>query len=134
MIQDRIRILLAGMPPMLHEIITDAIASEADLHILGTTGARESLLEAVHRTKADLIVTSDQRACEKYEDLLREHPRLKVIELATKNGHGLRYELLMNRLPLGALSASSLAEVIRASIRSTDRHVRFRSATPRRGH
>src|SRR5262249_41408302 len=94
--RNRIRVLLADMPPMLLEMITDTIAAQSDLRVVGNIGSEECLLNAIKRTNADLVVAGDGGLRrEGYEELLHECPRLKVIELVGRNGHGLRYELCL---------------------------------------
>lgn len=105
---------------MMLEMITDTIAAQPDLHVVGSIGREECLLNAVKRTSADLVVVGDGGLrSEEYDELLHECSRLKVIELVGRDGHGLRYELCLSRVPLGELSSLSLLDAIRASARST---------------
>jgi DNA-binding NarL/FixJ family response regulator len=114
----RIRILLSEMTPMLLDIVTQTIATQPDLSIIGKVGRNEDLPEAVERTKPDVIVTSDRIARrEQYAKLLHERPRLKVLEIVRNKGYGILYEMHPRRVPLGELSPMSLLDVIRASAR-----------------
>jgi hypothetical protein len=51
-----------------------------------------------------------------YDKLLYKRSRFKMIELAGEDGHGLRYERLLSRVPLGEMSPLNLPDVIRAPV------------------
>jgi DNA-binding NarL/FixJ family response regulator len=119
-VHEQIRILLCEMTPMFFDIISETIATQADLHVAGNVKKNEDLLEAADRTSANVLIISDiATRREQYEELLHERPRLKVLEIASNDGHGLLYEMRPQRVALGEMSATSLLDVIRASACST---------------
>lgn len=114
--RERIRILLCEMAPMLHDIINQTIATQSDLCIAAKVTRKESLLEAVVRTNAGVLIASDVTARpEQYEELLRKRPHLKVLEITAKDGHGVLYEMHPRRVPLGQMSPVALLDIIRKS-------------------
>ena len=52
----RIRILLAGMPRMLQDMMTDIVAMHTQLMIAGKTPETENICAAAEKTKADVVI------------------------------------------------------------------------------
>jgi DNA-binding NarL/FixJ family response regulator len=127
--QNPIQVLLSDMPPLLLEIVAEALATQPDLHVLGSVGREESLLEAVKRTNADLVVASDHNlTSEQCRKVLYAQSRLKVIELDSRDGLGRLYQLRLSRIALGEMSTLELPNAIRASVRPIS-GCRWRSVT-----
>ena len=115
-----IQVLLSDMPLLLLEIVTDVLRTQPDLQVVGSVGAEESLLDAVRRTNADFVIASGRNpTIEEYHQALYAQSRLKVLELASKDGHGWLHELRLSRVALGEMSPLELPNVIRASVRPT---------------
>ena len=118
--RERIRILLSEMTPMLLDIISQTIATQPDLCVAGKVRRNENLLEAMKRTNADVLIAGNSAAGrEQYDELLRQRPRLKVLEIAGNDGQGLLYEMHPRHVSLGQMSPVSLLDVIRASASPT---------------
>jgi chemotaxis response regulator CheB len=116
---NRIRILLWGMPPMLLDILTDTIAAQPDMDIVGRGGSDMDLLDAVEQTNADVVVLARGAAVEgedeDYDKLLYRRCRLKVLELLAEGRCGSLCEMRRHRVALGEMSPARLLEAIRGS-------------------
>ena len=112
-----IRILLAGMPPLLLDIIRHVVAAEADMTVVGRLDDGD-LLAATQRARADVILIGEKAkdGRESYDRLLMKQPGLKVLTIADDGKSGSLYELRPQRIPLGEISA----EVLRAAIRGQE--------------
>ena len=114
---NRIRILLWKMPPMLLDIITDTIAPQPDMDIVGKGRMEKDLLDAAEQTDADIIITARGTATEykDYDELLYRHCRVKVLEILDEGRTGSLCEMRPRRVALGEMSALRLLEAIRGS-------------------
>src|SRR5262245_47612795 len=111
------------MPPMLLSIITDTIAAQRDLDIVGRFGRALGLVETAERIDADVVVVARTGADNpaEYDELLYRHSRLKVIEIFGEGRYGTLYELHRRHLPLGEMSPPQLVDAIRAAVSGTAR-------------
>ncbi len=71
---------------------------------------------AIRRTRADVVVVGQDAQGERdfYVRLWRRHPHVKVLAISDRGKKGSLYELRPRRMPLGKISACSLAAAIRA--------------------
>ena len=110
-----IRVVLAHMPPMLRDIIRDAVRNEADLEIVGTIGEQEPLLAALAGAEADVLILGagppDDLTFAKQAWL--KSPRLKVLTIAQGGRSAVLHALRPNKAVLGDLSAQGLVAAIR---------------------
>jgi chemotaxis response regulator CheB len=109
------------MPPMLLDIISKIIASQADMNVVSDLRGKSGLLSAAEESNADVVILTRADYVEnevEYYDLLYRRPHLKVIEIAGEGGRGSMYELRPHRTPLGEMSPLSLLDAIRASPKS----------------
>jgi DNA-binding NarL/FixJ family response regulator len=111
---NRIHILLAGVPPLLVDLLHHIVASEPDMAVVGRVSDGD-LLTAAQRTGADVILIGQKakESREQYEELLLRQPRLKVLTIADDGKTGSLYELRPQRIPLGEVSADVLCAAIR---------------------
>jgi DNA-binding NarL/FixJ family response regulator len=118
---NRIRILLWKMPPMLLDIITDTIAPQPDMDIVGKGRMERDLLDAAEQTNADIIITARSTASEykDYDELLYRHCRVKVLEILDEGRSGSLCEMHPRRVALGEMSPLRLLEAIRGSPNSS---------------
>jgi DNA-binding NarL/FixJ family response regulator len=110
---ERTRILLAGLPTLLEEIVIDILAgTEADdLELVGVAHG-SSVARKVERLRPDVVIVGgDNRAM--VATLLERHPRLKVLAVATDARDSWLYALRPERVQLGCLSAESLVAAVR---------------------
>jgi DNA-binding NarL/FixJ family response regulator len=114
---NRIRILLWKMPPMLLDIITDTLALQPDMDIVGKGWMETDLLDAAEKTNADIVITVRSTATEykDYNELLYRHCRIKVLEILDEGRYGSLCEMRPRRVALGEMSSLRLLEAIRGS-------------------
>jgi DNA-binding NarL/FixJ family response regulator len=118
----RIRVLLAGMPTLMLDIIHHVVAAQPDMAIVGTAG--DDLPTAAQHARADvLVVGHDNAQAERdfYLSLLLRSPQLRVLALADDGKSGWLYDLRPRRKRLQEISARSLASAIRGKASPTFR-------------
>ena len=110
---------------MLREIVTSAAAGREDMQVVGTPETRESLLMAVGRTAADVVIlglTREEEAraedVHAYDVLLYTYPRLKVLAVTGSGRHAILYELRPHRTALGNVSPEALLAAVRSAVAS----------------
>jgi DNA-binding NarL/FixJ family response regulator len=110
----RIRILLAGMPTLLVDVLHHVVAAEPDMEIVGRIGG-DDLLEAVRRTQVDVILVGPRlpTSGSDYLGLLRQRPRLRVVAFADDGKNGALYEMRPRRIALPEMSRRALCRSIR---------------------
>jgi chemotaxis response regulator CheB len=80
------RVLVANRPKLMREVILNALAGQPGVEIVGEVIQEEEILSQVRATLPDLLVVAleegEQRPaiCER---VLREHPELRVIAVAS---------------------------------------------------
>jgi hypothetical protein len=110
------------MPSMLSEILSDNLAPQPDMELVGDSTADGSLLGAVRRSQADVVIVArDDGQGTGYDDVLYGCARLKVIEISGQGRSGSLYELQPHSLALGELSPLRLMDAIRAAARPAPR-------------
>jgi len=109
-----IHILLAGVPPLLVDILHHIVSSESDMAVVGRVSG-DDLLAAAQRTRANVILIGQtgKESPDQYDELLLGHPRLKVLTIAEDGKTGSLYEFRPHRVPLGEMSADVLCAAIR---------------------
>jgi DNA-binding NarL/FixJ family response regulator len=117
---ERTRILLVEMPRMLCDIITDVVASQPDMVVVGELPERADLLPAVNRTRADVVVLGlpDSDLPNECGPLFDAHPRSRLLGVAADGRRAFLYELRPQRIPLGEVSPQGLLDAIRLPTRS----------------
>jgi hypothetical protein len=111
----RFRVLFAGIPKMLSDILGQVLASEPDMTIAGRIRHEQDLLKAVQVTRANVVLAKQNAEDERetYAPLLFRRPQLKVVAVAADGSTGLVYALHPQRIPLGEMSADTLRRAIR---------------------
>jgi hypothetical protein len=114
---DAIRILLAGMPRLMADIVAFGLAAEPDMLIVGSVEAVDALAVAVDATRPDFLVVGVDG-----EDLpvqcgpvLAEQPELRVLGIEQDRVEAGLYELRPHRVALGVMSPEELAATIRGA-------------------
>jgi len=80
-----IRVLVANRPRLMRETILTTFADQPDIEIVGEVSDDSEIIPSVKRTLPNFVVIAlDQpgrrpRVC---EDLLREHPEVRIIAVA----------------------------------------------------
>jgi len=113
----QIRVLLADMPRMLIDMLTDIVMAHPEMMISGKVDETTDICAAAEMAEADVVILSEptgrQRRC--HRELLYSRPRLKVLSI-TRDGHQFfLHELRPFSAPLGEISRESLVQAIRSS-------------------
>jgi hypothetical protein len=113
----RIRILLAGMPRMLLDMITDIVALHADIMIAVTMPDMADIVAAVRKTRADVVVLSESAIgpSPDYQELVYSRPHLGVLSITSDGRYFFLHKLRPVRTALGAVSPESLVQAIQSS-------------------
>ena len=113
----RIRILLAGMPRMLQDMMTDIVAMHAQLMIAGKTQETENICAAAEKTKADVVILNEPTIgqWQNHRELLYSRPHLKVFSITSDGHHFILHKLRPVRTALGEVSPERLVDAILSS-------------------
>ena len=113
----RIRILLAGMPRMLQDMMTDIVAMHTQLMIAGKTPETENICAAAEKTKADVVILNEPTIgqWQNHRELLYSRPNLKVFSITNDGHHFFLYKLRPVRIALGEVSPERLVDAIVSS-------------------
>ena len=89
-----IRVLVANHPRLMREIILTTFADQPDIEIVGEVADESEISESVKRTLPNFVVIAlDQpgRRPPICDELLREHPEVRVIAVAPQNNYVVYY-------------------------------------------
>ena len=113
----RIRILLAGMPRMLLDMITDIVALHAEMMVAGRMQDTVDLRAAVKKTRADVVILNEPAIGppQNYQELLYSRPHLGVLSITSDGRQFFLHTLRPARTALGEVSPDSLVEAIQSS-------------------
>ncbi len=112
------RLLLASFPPILRDIVTDALADAGEVEVVDG-GAGEDLDRSVAASRADVVLVEDGSAelADPYLSLMYRHPRLKLLTVSPDGRRAALYRLVPERRLLAEVSPGGLAAAIRAAAR-----------------
>jgi DNA-binding NarL/FixJ family response regulator len=113
----RIRILLAGMPRMLLDMITDIIALHAEIMITGKMQDTADLRAAVKKARADVVILNEPAIGPppNYDELLYSRPHLGVLSITSDGRQFFLHKLRPVRTALGEVSPESFVQAIQSS-------------------
>jgi DNA-binding NarL/FixJ family response regulator len=89
-----IRVLVANRPKLIRELILTALADQPGIEIVGEVSDDAEIPQRVQETLPDLLVIAlDEpgrrpRVC---DAVLREHPHLRIIAVASDQNRSVRY-------------------------------------------
>jgi len=89
-----IRVLVANHPRLMREIILTTFADQPDIEIVGEVADESEISESVKRTLPNFVVIAlDEpgrrpRIC---DELLREHPEVRIIAVAPEKNYIVYY-------------------------------------------
>ena len=114
----RIRILVADLPRILQEIVTNVLRSQEDMEIVGLNGGSEGLTSAVSRYAADVLIIpwEEEKLAAVGVELLLEHPALEILAVGPDGRRSFLYRLRPEKVPLGEVSPQLLVEAIRSAV------------------
>jgi DNA-binding NarL/FixJ family response regulator len=113
----RIRILLAGIPRMLRDMITDIVALHAEMMVDGTMQDMADIRAVVKKTRADVVILGEPAigSPQNHQELLYSRPRLGVLSITSDGRHFFLHKLRPVRTALGEVSPESLVQAIQSS-------------------
>ena len=113
----RIHILLAGMPGMLLDMITDIVALHAEMMVAGRMQDTTDLRAAVKKARADVVILNEPAIGppQNYEELLYSRPRLEVLSITSDGRQFFLHKLRPVRTALGEVSPEGLVQAIQSS-------------------
>jgi DNA-binding NarL/FixJ family response regulator len=113
----RIRILLAGMPRMLLDMLTDIVSVQPEMMVTGKMQETTDINSAVRKARADLVILRERagRQRQNYSKLLRSRPHLRVLSITSDGHRFFLHELRPFRTALGEISPESLVQAIHSS-------------------
>jgi chemotaxis response regulator CheB len=88
------RILVANRPRLMREVIVGALTGQPNIEIVGEVADERDILEQVRATLPDLLVIALDESEERpaiCDRVLREHPQLHVIAVASRKDRTLYY-------------------------------------------
>jgi DNA-binding NarL/FixJ family response regulator len=109
-----IRILIAKMPRLLHEVVETMVSSQPDMIVTGQARESESVGAAARRLRADVVIlTEDQEGGGVTPwEVLNEHPRLKLLTISSDGHRATRYKLRPHQVVIDDISPKSLIDAI----------------------
>lgn len=117
----RVRVVLANMPRLLHDIVHSMLTSELDIEIAESPvrelqGEFTAELTSERVRGADVVIVTEREFTQttRYDALLIANPKLRVVAVSGDGRNADLYEMRPCRIALGELSAATLADAVRA--------------------
>jgi DNA-binding NarL/FixJ family response regulator len=114
---ERTRILLADLPRMIREIISDTLASQDDMEVVAELPTLASLPAALEDSQADVVVLGGDDPMLAVA-LLQRIPHLTVLAVSEEGRESWLYELRPKRVLISEISPRRLVGAIRESSRA----------------
>ncbi len=102
---------------MLCDIITDVVAHQSDMEVLGMLPDRATLVMTALATRAEVVVLGlpDGELPDECAKVFDADPHIRVLGVVADGRRAFLYELRPQRLALGEISPHGLVEAIRAT-------------------
>ena len=94
-----IRVLVANRPRLMRELILTTFADQPDVEIVGEVGDESEISESVKRTLPNFVVIALDHPGRRpaiCDELLREHPEVRVIAVAPEKNFVVYYWASLN--------------------------------------
>ncbi len=94
-----IRVLVANRPRLMRELILTTFADQPDIEIVGEVGDESEISESIKRTLPDFVVIALDHPGKRpaiCDELLREHPEVRVIAVAPEKNFVVYYWASLN--------------------------------------
>ena len=94
-----IRVLVANRPRLMRELILTTFADQPDIEIVGEVGDESEISETVKRTLPNFVVIALDHPGRRpaiCDELLREHPEVRVIAVAPEKNFVVYYWASLN--------------------------------------
>jgi hypothetical protein len=112
-LKEPVHVLLFELPALLSEIFMHRFRYEEDLEIAVHRDQSETLIEAVKRYRADIVMTGANQPYPLILELLRHNPRLKLFNIWSEGRQTLLCELYCGCEAQGQLSPDDFVARIR---------------------
>jgi len=113
----RVRVVLAEMPTLLHEIVSTILSTDPDVELDATSVPTDEIDSADAVARADVLIVAEPLATsDDYSPTLFAHPRLRLVAISDDRKHAVLYELRPHRAPLGELSPQLLVRAVHGGI------------------
>ncbi len=89
-----IRVLVANRPRLMRELILTTFADQPDIEIVGEVGEESEISESIKRTLPNFVVIALDHPGRRpaiCDELLREHPEVRVIAVAPEKNFVVYY-------------------------------------------
>jgi DNA-binding NarL/FixJ family response regulator len=112
---DRIRIVLAELPRMLRDIVSEAIGRQSDMLIVGELDRCEEEPTSTGPDTFDVVIAGleNDSLDDRQIRLMQDHPRVKLLGITGDARRTFLFELRPHRIALGAASPDGLVAAIR---------------------
>lgn len=101
------------MPPLLRDVVRDAIAREPDLDVVAEREV-ESLRDVVDQDEADFVIVGTDTASKTVRSVVGAGCGIRALEVHSDGKESVLYELRPHRVSLGEISPDTLVQAIRA--------------------
>ena len=94
-----IRVLVANRPRLMRELILTTFADQPDIEIVGEVGEESEISESIKRTLPNFVVIALDHPGRRpaiCDELLREHPEVRVIAVAPEKNFVVYYWASLN--------------------------------------
>ena len=94
-----IRVLVANRPRLMREVILTTFADQPDIEIVGEVGEESEISESIKRTLPNFVVIALDHPGRRpaiCDELLREHPEVRVIAVAPEKNFVVYYWASLN--------------------------------------
>ncbi|MDQ6610861.1 MAG: hypothetical protein M3Y64_00390 [Gemmatimonadota bacterium] len=114
----QIRVVIASMPRLLHDIVHSVLSAESDIVIADSRASTREIPAADALRHTDVVIVAEPEFAEMdYESMLYQHPRVRVVAIAGDGREAALYELRPARIALGELSPQTLVQAVRSHTR-----------------
>jgi hypothetical protein len=113
--------LLLAVPPLLADIVRDALAAEPGVEVMPAGPADPDLLaERLANTPAEVVLAESGGAAltERHLELMYLHPRLTLLLVSPDGGTAATYRLVPERRVLSRPTPSGLVQAVLAATRT----------------
>ena len=120
--------MLAGMPPMLRDIVSQSFSSQQDRDVVGETNDVSRLVSVARQARADVVIVMvSANHHVDWHPLLFSRPKMKVFAIDSDGRRGVLHELRPFETGFGDICSLGLVEAARAAT-----HAERSALSPRR--
>jgi DNA-binding NarL/FixJ family response regulator len=118
---EHIRVLMSGMPRILRDIVSELVAEQSDMRVVGAF-ADDVGVETLAELRPDVLVLGSDAAdvpalC---RGLVQQRPALKVLAVEMDGRRTWLYEMRPHQTLIGEISPGALLDTIRAVSRPAE--------------